>query len=653
MTATSLELRGQRLTQESDTALSVFVGKQIVSQQKQGDTLLREGKYIFRSQPYKSITHKGFRITELNVFGNNHQNLPDGEWKINFQHYDIEEPVILRGKQMRFGHTLNGRNEIYAVNWVQGKYKGTFEYRRREIAAGVLQKEVIPVSIVFENDTLKGAFHIDFEHVKITGETDSDGFLDGYLCLEYQQDSLLVAETRSYTNGFLTNLLKTNRQTGDTLANIVFMEVLQRLQSLRLKKEGNNHKISNEWFGIDFNAGYSEDSPKMTNQRAANLILMQNLAFCDSLYSLLDSSYKHKTIFKLTRRFEYAYPEYEDSLIAELQPKTKKLQEDMQAILQRPNLLLRKQTSDSLAFQMAKIEGLLIYAQAINAVFDNIENGYFKYKSRNRFYENGVPSLNQAVDTIYFKQQGEPLMTTVRLKNPVVKPDSLLYQFQAVEADLRTQFNRIADNIANLLTNYENQEQIDSLDMAIAKHNQSLKELFPPLEESTGKDNQQVPFAYKLSSSIEENHLAPLSTKYLKNSLSQVETIELGKQILCFQDFLTQNRAYLDTIGIYKKLWDERLFTLYRENPFDFRKFETKILGGTQSAVNILHSYYGTQMLNAKDCEQLIASLQKIRKLNERVRFLTKNHEQTNVQQLDRALRRERVPIRIERLLEL
>ncbi|WP_026999965.1 hypothetical protein [Eisenibacter elegans] len=117
--------------------------------------------------------------------------------------------------------------------------------------------------------------------------------------------------------------------------------------------------------------------------------------------------------------------------------------------------------------------------------------------------------------------------------------------------------------------------------------------------------------------------------------------------------FLDSNQSYLDRVGSMAKHWNDSLFTIYRDNPFDFRKLETKISEGLQNASNILLRYYANQLLNAKSCEQIKDELNKIIRLNNRVEYLVKNPELDNVQQLNKVLRRERVPNRIGILLEL
>ncbi|MFN6946952.1 MAG: hypothetical protein ACK4ND_18560, partial [Cytophagaceae bacterium] len=200
---------------------------------------------------------------------------------------------------------------------------------------------------------------------------------------------------------------------------------------------------------------------------------------------------------------------------------------------------------------------------------------------------------------------------------------------------------------------YDNQDRIDSLDRIITRYEVVLSEKYSEKARYANENPANVPFSYKVLFSVDERIVKDLKTKYINNSLPQQEMISLGNNIICYYAFHNEHKANLDKIGGLKKYWNDSLFTIYRDNPFDFRKLETKILEGVQNASNILLTYYANQLLNAKTCEQLSGELKKINRLNERVRYLVKNQESEKVQQLNKALRRERVPVRIERILEL
>lgn len=627
----------------SDTVIYGFSGQQTIAVRSDGRE--KNTAYTFKSHPLNDVHENIFRVRELNITGLLRDNKKSGLWEYRFEAFRLENPAMNKSGTVRLNYKLNGTEDRWQIYFDNDTYQQKAILRRKEIINGRYGPETIPASAHFEKDTLKGAFSFSENGIVIHGQTDANGFLDGELTMEYAG----LTEHRKYQAGFLLRLSKISHATKDTLTHIEFKDVENKLAMLNTNRSDINYKISNEWFGAKFNLGYRAKDKKIQEQEQGNTILYNYLTLFDSVYIGLNASSHTKTIFKLTRRFEFVYPSYEDSLLANLHPAVENLKEHITYFLERPNLVLRKNNSDTLYTHYETIHLLKKRIEFVEQVLDRIKSDYFKYILRHRYYENGIKELGES-DTLRFEFGGNEYKVPVLFAMPVVSADSLIMQLTNTVAEIDEIFRQKSALINRSLATYENQDRIDSLDNKITELDYQLIRKYPD-HKITESDKNTL--AIRSFFMVNEEFLSPLKKQYLKNGSTQNATILLGEKIICYQSFLNNNKNFIDSIGILQQLWNDSLFTVYRENPFYFRKLETQILGGTQNAVNILLKEYLTQMLNAKSCQQLNETLDKIRQLDSRVKYLVNRQDNAKVQQLDKSLRRERVPGRIERILEL
>jgi len=322
----------------------------------------------------------------------------------------------------------------------------------------------------------------------------------------------------------------------------------------------------------------------------------------------------------------------------------------MDRYLSNPSLLLRVSSSDSLSYDYSLLKHIHEKVSLINAEVAKNKSGYFNYILRDQYFQKGIEGLNSS-DSFWVTAKLKTQFVPFEISNKVISSDSLVHVLRNLVVELESKFQITSDHINKSIILYDNRELIDSLDIIISKNELRIEELYPR-ENSTVSSNSFV-FADKVHASITERFITPMKIRYLNNSMPQIEVISLGNDLVCYQNFLISEKQALLNVDELKDLWEDSMFTIYRENPFDFRKIEKRILPGTQNAVLLLLQHYANMLLNAKNCNELKLYLVKIDRLSERVNYLIENQENDNVQQLDRALRRERVPTRIERILEL
>ncbi len=549
-------------------------------------------------------------------------------------------------------HNLNGVEDEFKITYSKGNFNGNSNYTKRYITNGQLGNPKAHAQINFVNDTIIGAFEISIDKIKIKGKTNKQGFLDGTVLLKYHIKNDSIIETRKYQDGFLLEIEKRNASTNELLVKLIYEDIIKKLSQIKKQEDNLDFKISDKFFGLEFNVGYQNFDNRLIEQFDGNKILQKYLSLFDSIHNNNTSENTKKSIFKFTRRFKYMYNTEEDSLVSHLSKENNILNDSINEILNSPNVVFRAESSDTLFKQYQVLKHVKSKSDTLQKVFEKITTGFFDYRSRNQFYYNGIPGLAE-FDTIKYFLKGDTISLPFNFNHRITSSDNIIYQISNYLQALQEKANSTMSNLSKSLKIYENQEIIDSLDRVLSSLQSSINEKYSEASNFKDIENSKVSFSIKVYHSLHERILSGIKKKYINNSLSQEKMIELGNTLICYYAFLDSNKAYLDRIDNMHKYWNDSLFTVYRDNPFDFRKLQTKILEGVQNASNILLNHYANQLLNAKTCEQINNELNKIILLNNRVEFLVKNMELDIVQKLNRALRRERVPSRIERLLEL
>lgn len=433
---------------------------------------------------------------------------------------------------------------------------------------------------------------------------------------------------------------------------ITYDEVANMLALIKMQAPNLDYVVSDTYFGLKFNIGYQQTDKRVVAQLKGNEIILQHIHLFDAIHNQHCLAHSKKSVLKFTNRFKYVYDAAEDSIVNHYAKQNTRLNESMEATLNMPNVLLRKNYSASLLQQYQLLKLLKAKSDTLKQVYDKITTGYFQHRARNKYYTNGIPGLNKP-DTLSYVFKSDTLSLPLNFDHYITSPSNLIVQMGQYTTGLKELADATMAQLTQALTVYENQEKIDSLDSVISLLDASLDSKYSKNSRLDGADLSKEAFSQKVYDVYNERFLNGLKNKYLNNSLPQNEMLSLGQSLICYHTFLVNSHAYLDSVGNMQTYWNDSLFTQYKDNPFDFRKFETKILEGVQNAANILLQHYASQLLNAKSCDQMQLELEKINKLNRRVKFLVENNHLEKVQQLNKVLRRERVTNRIERLLEL
>lgn len=604
---------------------------------------MQEGRNV---PAFRELTFKGQMVSGLK----------HGAWVFNLNHYLLDKFEIQHGQTLRFLHQINGTEYTYKHNYVDGMREGQWRISSRSVLNGRLGKEQSKGNLHFENNQVSGPFFFkgmtdSFEEFSVTGFVNKQGFLDSILTIHYMREGIPVVETRLYEDGFLLDLRIEDEQTDTLIYAIQLLDVKHKL--IDLSDESRSTRISKDetFYGLTFDNNYLEDDPRLLSQNEGNKVLrlaIDHLLFGDDL---MVENYV-KPIGFHTRKFKFTYNPDEQLYIDSIMALNAEIKDRIASLSERPKFVLRKSTSLELT-RMQHIFALIRHkTDLIDQEFRLIQSDYFKYTDRTEFYKNGIEGLNK-VDSLEFNFSGKTFSEAFDLGILVDQPEKIVYQTLALQKSLLSFIQQADEVITRSLVQFDEQEQIDELESIISKVATNLDESYPNLETYKSKPNGEIPFAYKMYISVNERLLSPVKQRYLQNSLSVDEALQVGNNMLCLMRFLLENKAEFDRIEGLPRFWNDSVFTVYQDNPFDYRPFESKIMSGVQSAVNTLLKYQANNMLNAKSCEALKEELAGIVKLQKRVLYLRQNYQTENVILLDRSLRRERVPQRIMRMLEL
>ncbi len=632
--------------------LGSYAGKETYYVLSKDTILLKDGKYTFISDLLKEASNDSVFFKELKLEGNYADDKKQGSWKYKLYEYLLHDVTIHRSWNASLKHNLSGIEDVVSIDYNDEHFEGNTYWDRKSVKNGRYGKTNRVAAFSYNKDTLIGDFFFRNAGVEITGQLDSTGFLDGQLQLKYDDSGSQIQETRTYDRGFLIKIEKFDVTENEELLIIRFDDVIEQLQLISDESVNSQLEVSDRYFGPKFNFGYQQDDLRITAQSRGNQILEKHLLSFDSVHNIHSGVSSRKTVLKLTRRFQFIYDDKDDSLSTSLLVDVRSLKQHVSAFLNKPNVLLRKDNSDNIYQQYEVLSLILLKLDILDHTLEKITSGYFDFRFRDSYYENGVPGLNKN-DTVFFELKNTVFKTPFLVRNKVDRPESLIADMFGYHEGLKELSGNLISSIMESLTLYDNQEKIDSLDRVISGNDVRISELYAEKSRFENEAFAEIPYSYKALLSLKERMLDKQYHMYLHNSLSQDELISLGANVICIQAFLIENHLLLDEIGRIKENWNDSLFTAYRDNPFDYRELETKFLEGVQNSVNILLTEYANQLLNAKNCQQLNEEIQKIRRLNERVRYLVENQDMEKVQQLNKAMRRERVPQRIERFLEL
>lgn len=612
---------------------------------------VKNGKYTFASRLLLNIDSNQLYPEKLRINGNYKSGKRHGNFHYAFGRYEFLLNGIEDGQSLVADYDLNGYKREYHMNYSEGVPEGRWRVVKTRARNGRFQSPHQEVGMRFFKGTIIDNFQAEMHRngspVKITGSVNTAGFFHGNLSLEYHQDGLPITEQRIYEAGYLLQILKRSAETGDTISFVSYGDVQNKLEECRADSNNKTQdfEISDEGFGVHFDNGYSPSSIKVKSQEYGNEQLEELFHVFDDFHDSGNFEVE-KPVFNLTARFKYVYPEKDDSLSLELFPVVKAKQEELKAFLNSPQFIIAKERSDSMALAYAFVQKSAQKTAEILDVVQKVKTGYFDFLNRNLYYKHGVPEL-QNPDTVRYTHDDKQKELIFDPGSYVTSSDSLLPQLISYMESLKSYTRKQIEFSERQIVRFEQQDFIDSLDREIVTYRHLTDSLYAPYKDIEKAEDQ--PIDYRMYRNIEKDRIKPLYKSYVKEESFDPKK-QTGEKLACLLKTL-----YLKHDSV-RKIEDfpdsiEKTFTEFRRNPFDNRELESKFLGGISRAGKILLRHYVENMFKASDCEEYTINLEKSFKLKALLNEKASNKEDDDVQRLNRGLRRETVPSRIERLM--
>jgi hypothetical protein len=651
LTLFQVELIAQNIrTVSRDTVyFEEFVGTEEIRLLKKDSIEVKQGRYNFISELYDLPASK--QLNRLRISGNFKEDKFDGLWTYKLDEYKLQVNDVIEGRILRLDYELDGIERSAKFSYKEGVPHGKWEIENVVVKNNRRQAASSGASFNFSNGTAIGDFSSKgvISNTSTLGKLTNEGFFDGLVTLEYEEEGKRIVERRIYENGFLINLIK--QQGGEVILDLEYEDVIRNLKSLEGTIENIDFTISEEGFGLLFQNGYNESDLKLTAQEAGNAVFK---VFLDRIGRFANQAEENRQQpeFKFTRRFKFVYPAEEQSIITDLEPRLKIMVDEYNDFLSNPKFILNKFRIDSLPYIFGYVDHARKRSQDMLDVINLMNEGFFDFLYRPNYYPDGLPGLNKPSSFSYETEKDE-LTAPFELDVYVDDPMQMISQMDAASEIIQKRADRFLEYAFMEIRIFDQQATIDSLDNQIVQlktKNDALYSYFQNIPSDRTFD--QMPIDYRLYRVLSNNLLLDIQEKYL-DADDFDEKVKLGEELTCLHALLEEeNDDILEFENLPARL--DKDFTRFSPNPFFERDIETKILPSIYGkSTGILLQYYIENLFQSKTCEQLTNRIRRIEKLEDRLKELASDSDNPEVVRLDRALRRENIPSRIERLLNL
>ncbi|EOZ93563.1 hypothetical protein A33Q_3509 [Indibacter alkaliphilus LW1] len=649
----SMSIHAQRASiMERDTIyLDEFFGVEKFEHLIQDTLIIKHGNYSFSSELFNELLVN--KISKLEVNGKYKGNYYQGTWQYKLTELEVDIIGIREARNMSLEYILNGTEKNASLDYNEGLPNGLWKIGIVKINENRRTPEITGGQFIFDHGVAINDFTFDDpqNHYFVRGVLNEEGFFDGDLILRFKRNREEIKETRFYQNGFLLKLSRFNESKGELEAEIIFNDVQKQLEDADGKIEEINFTISQEGFGVLFQNGYNLNDNKLTEQEEGNLILEEVIERYRK-FSRGHDQEREEPKFNLTRRFKFIYPEEEGKLIRNVRPRLNIMLEEYNDFLSNAKFILNRERMDSLPYIFGFIDHARRKAQDMLDVIALTEDGFFDFLYRPNYYPNGLPNLNQA-DSFNYEEAGEEKEAEFDLGIYVDSPYRIMEQIEVFTDTLKQQTDEYLDYAFMEIRIFDEQATIDSLDNQIVQLKSKADALYSFLQViPEDRTFEEMPLDYRVYRVIHNNSLQRLQNEYL-DAENYDEKVKVGEELTCMLDYLIDQHEEILFIEEMPDRLDKE-FTRFSPNPFFERDIETKILPAIYGkGTGPLFKYYAENLFESRNCKDLQSNLEKFRKLENRLKELVKRSDTEEVVRLDRALRRENIPNRIERLLNL
>lgn len=573
----------------------------------------------------------------------------DRLWTWTKQEFEVTPEKFTIEKVVKSNQVINGKELMLTGSYREGKPNGNWTLEKTSVENNIILKEPLAVMKI-TNGILTDQFSFKNSNadgdIEIKGQLNKDGFLEGRLLMSYTRSSLRYIETRTYENGFLRKVEIRDVVSNSIVNSVSYKDVDTKLSELKNLKD-TSFKISENGFGIEFNVGYDSSNPKLSIQQYGNQLFNE---FVQLIQSFEQENEESESIqFNLTRRFKLVYPEKDLQLLDKLSAKNSELIALTSEFLNNPRLILNKSKSRKLTESFHLLEMAHQKLQIIDTVVQKSNEGYFDFISRDLFYKEGLPGLTD-VDTLRYSYDKKDYKIIFPFNKVISNNQNFLSNLLDYSLGLQKLIDENIEFSRKELLVFEQESQIEAMDERIVNKLKIIDSIYLPLKKSwQAKDFKDRPIHYNLLDVHLNGLINETNKKYLNEKTFQ-KKIELGEELNCLLDYFIDSENEIKELDQFSNRID-RMFTIFSDNPFLDRKMETKIYGNiNRKSREVLVPDYINGMLRSKNCQDLILNFRKLMLLEDRLAELVEKND-ASVQEIDRYVRRENMPQRIERIL--
>lgn len=651
-------VRAQMINKVVDTTFMNFSGKinyQLIK--TSDDSLVRHGEASFYSElneDNEMNTLKKLAFNGAYSNGVKHKNWSFSEIEFKFDVKDVRE----RRGVYSVDYRLNGKEKTTQLNFSEGIPEGTWKVNKLVIENNQKKIQDNFGEINFKKGIATGdiRYKNQEDRIEIQMHLDDQGFIDGELTLSYLNSNYAkVIEIRQYDHGFLLRIDYYSEKSSEPYHSVVYDDIISKLDSINNNIPGLKYQISSgKGFGIDFNNGYVSEEDikqKLNPQLKGNKIIEEFLAL---FTPFIDETLNEQELptYNFTKRIRYFYPDDERKELERIQPELNQLCEELSSFINEPRNKLYKEKSEQLAQSIAFMTLANKKCQLLQSEINELLSEKYDYVYRPNFYANGIEGLNK-VDTVYYRKPDRD--STFLLFDVGVK----IYDYH----QLIPKIGEYVDKLISMTTDYKSiandkvkrfkeQDEIDRIEHEMISNQEITDSLYNNFERLNQIGFDNLSFEDKIFYVHYKEHIAPLKDAYLSTTNFD-EKVKLGTKVNCYLSTLIDQHKSLVVLGQKREKLDS-LFTVYEENPFDDRKFESKILGNIRyKGGEILFRHYIEELLKTNQCDLIPEKIERLTILFTRLEEFVKNHKSEEVIGINRLVRRETVPNRIERILNL
>jgi hypothetical protein len=632
------------------------------------DSIQYQGNFSFNSDLI--LKEEAMRVSNVAIQGNFRRGIKRGRWEYEQSVYDV---TLLGIKNLKVESHLDGEQFRIIGNYQDGRPHGVWQTQRNRIIESKPVGRSVTSSLRFQNGVATGQYSFDREidghQVSVQGSFDNEGFMDGAWNLQYYHNKREIIENRKYIKGFLTEILvveidSTNAR--DTLYDVVFYDVKDRLVALSSGIEDINYQKGERGFGVEFDNGYRDEDPERQCQRKGNEFLNEVFEIFDAKRSIIGViSEIYPPTINFTRRFKYIYPEEEIEKSKELLSLVSRSKSEVDSIISLPAIKLNRQRNDSTAMAYAFLEHADDVLARIQRVTDRIKSGYFDYINRDAFYKDGVPGLTN-VFSLSYESGSRTRKFDIEYSQYITGPDSLVENLNQFYEELLGKIDVWTAWLNQKISVIQKEKEIQEIDQQIVDLLNKVNLMYVGQQKDTllvsPTDVQAIiKGAAQQRSKLQREVFERFENELREDMIRDYATTEVleqrlakGKRIVDLTQAMVDVFMDLEKIDRMPASLDSA-FTIYRENPFFDRMLESRIRTNIYNkGVERLLPEMRRELLRYRTGKELSEKVDEIKRLNQRMRELADSpNDDEDVKRLDRRMRRENVPDRIKRLLGL